>query len=61
MQTFAGRAFFIAGLGYAGAWLLLAPAEAKPVALTICAGATALVIARAVWMFAACARKPSAT
>jgi hypothetical protein len=61
MQTFAGRAFFIAGLGYAGVWLLLAPGEAKPVALTICATATALVIARMMWMFAACGRKQSPT
>jgi hypothetical protein len=60
-QRFAGWAFFIAGLGYAGAWICLAPAHAKPVAITVCAAATALVMARLAWLIVRCSRAPSPT
>jgi hypothetical protein len=60
-QRFAGWAFFVAGLGYAGAWMLLAPVQAKPVAVAICAAGTALVTARLAWLVVTCNRSPSPT
>jgi hypothetical protein len=59
VQRFAGWAFFMGGLGYAGAWVFLAPAQAKPVAVAVCAAATALVMVRLAWLIATCNRKPS--
>jgi Ca2+/Na+ antiporter len=60
-QRFAGWAFVLAGLGYAGAWIFLTPSYAKKVALIACAAATTLVIWRLAWLFIARDDKPPPT
>jgi hypothetical protein len=52
-KRFAGWVFVLAGLGYAAAWLSLAPTLAETVATSLCAGAVALVISRCAWAFRA--------
>lgn len=52
-KRFAGWVFVLAGLGYAAAWLSLAPALAETVSATLCAGAVILVIGRCAWAFLA--------
>lgn len=46
VRRFTGWAFVLAGIGYAIAWLVLAPRVAELVATAICATALALVLLR---------------
>lgn len=49
IQRFAGRSFVLAGLGYAGAWIILPVDQANSVAMGICLTAVILVLLRLTW------------
>ena len=51
IQRFTGWTFVLAGIAYAGMWVVLAPDLAEVAAAAVCGGGVVLVIARIIWAY----------